>query len=300
MDKPTGSAMYTQFLNSSGGVQSDLTVTRLGEDWFRVVTGSGFIANDLAWIEMHVQSDDLPVDIRDTTLELAVIAMWGPQARKVLQKITAEDVTNQAFPYLTAKNIDINGVKVLAQRVSYVGELGWELYVPNNRAVAVWDALLMAGEEFGIEVGGYKVLDALRLEKGYRYFTADVTQLENPYQAGLGFCVDLDKGDFVGREALLKTKEQAPKRKLCTLLLDGEDYAMIYGGEAIYSAGKVVSRVRSGGYGFTLKRNIAYAYLPPELAVAGSHLDVEIFDQTIRAEVVKTVLFDPKGEKLRA
>jgi 4-methylaminobutanoate oxidase (formaldehyde-forming) len=226
--------------------------------------------------------------------------MWGPQARNVLQKITAEDVSNQVFPYLTAKSIDINGVKVLAQRVSYVGELGWELYVPNNRAVAVWDALLTAGEEFGIEVGGYKVLDALRLEKGYRYFTADVTQLENPYQAVWGFCVDLYNGYFVGREALLEAKAQGPKRKLCTLLLDGDDYAMLYGGEAVYSAGKVVSRVRSGGYGFTLKKNIAYAYLAPEFSAQGTILDVEIFDQTIRAEVVKTVLFDPKGEKLRA
>ncbi len=300
MDKPVGSAMYTQFLNSSGGVQSDVTVTRLGEDWFRVVTGSGFIGNDLAWIQMLVQPDDLPVDIRDTTLELAVIAMWGPQARKVLQKITADDVSNQSFPYLTAKNIDINGVNVLAQRVSYVGELGWELYIPNNRAVSVWDALLTAGEEFGIEVGGYKVLDALRLEKGYRYYTADVTQLENPYQAGLGFCVDLEKGDFVGKQALLEAKAQGPKRKLCTLLLEGDDYAMIYGGEAVYSAGRVVSRVRSGGYGFTLKKNIVFAYLEPELATAGTILDVEIFDQTISAKVEKTVLFDPKGEKLRA
>lgn len=249
---------------------------------------------------MHVQAGDLPVEIRDTTLEHAVIAMWGPRARNVLEKITADDLSNQAFPYLTAKNIDVNGIDVLAQRVSYVGELGWELYIPYNRAVAVWDALLAAGKEFGIEVGGYKVLDALRLEKGYRYFTADVTQLENPYQAGLGFCVDLDKGDFIGREALLVAKTQSSKKKLCTLQLEGDDYSMIYGGEAVYSAGEVVSRVRSGGYGFTLKKNIAYAYLSPELAKEGTILDVEIFDQTIRAKVVKTVLFDPKGEKLRA
>jgi 4-methylaminobutanoate oxidase (formaldehyde-forming) len=181
-----------------------------------------------------------------------------------------------------------------------VGELGWELYIPNNRAVAVWDALLEAGKEFGIEVGGYKVLDALRLEKGYRYFTADVTQLENPYEAGLGFCVHLEKGDFVGRDALIKAKVQGSKRKLCTLLLDGDDYAMIFGGEAIYSNGKVISRVRSGGYGFSLKKNIAYAYLSPEHSQAGTQLKVEIFDQTVLAEVVQTVLFDPKGDNLRA
>jgi glycine cleavage system T protein len=299
MNKPSGSAIYTQFLNIAGGVQSDLTVTRLGEDWFRVVTGSGFIGNDQAWMQMQVQPNDPAVEIRDITEELACIAMWGPQARNVLQKITAADVSNPAFPYLTAKYIDINGVQVLAQRVSYVGELGWELYVPIHRAVAVWDALLEAGKEFGIEVGGYKVLDTLRLEKGYRYFTADVTQLENPYEAGLGFCVHLDKGDFIGREALTRAKSNGIKRKLCTLLLEGDDYLTIYGGEAIYADGKVVSRVRSGGYGYTLKRNIAYAYLIPELAKAGTLLEIEVFDKTVRAEVVQTVLYDPKGENLR-
>jgi 4-methylaminobutanoate oxidase (formaldehyde-forming) len=300
MNKPVGSAIYTQFLNSSGGVQSDLTITRMGKDRFRVVTGSGFIANDLAWLQMNVHADDPEVEIHDITLENACIALWGPQARNTLQKVTRDDVSNQAFPYLTARTIDINGVKVLAQRVSYVGELGWELYIPNNRATVIWDALLEAGQEFGIEVGGYKVLDALRLEKGYRYYTADVTPLENPYEAGLGFCVHPDKGDFIGREAVLKFKSQGIKRKLCTFLLDGEDYITIYGGEAIYSGGKVVSRVRSGGFGYTIKRNIAYAYLAPEFSKAGTSLDIEIFDQTVRAEVVQTVLFDPKGEKLHA
>ena len=153
-------------------------------------------------------------------------------------------------------------------------------------------------KEFGIEVGGYKVLDGLRLEKGYRYFTADVTPLENPYEAGLGFCVDLDKGEYIGCEALLKTKSQGIKRKLCTLLLDGDEYITIYGGEAIYISGNVISRVRSGGYGYTLKRNIAYAYLSPEFSKVGTSLEIEIFDKTVRAEVVQTVLYDPKGEKL--
>lgn len=299
MDKPVGSAIYTQFLNSSGGVQSDLTVTRLGQDWFRLVTGSGFIANDLAWLRMNLAPTDPPVEIRDITLELACIAMWGPKARRVLEKITRQDVSNEAFPYLTAKFIEINGTQVLAQRVSYVGELGWELYIPYNRAVAVYDVLLAAGQPFGMEVGGYKVLDGLRMEKGYRYYTADVTQLENPYEGGLGFCVHLDKGDFIGKEALVKAKAEGLKRKLCTLLFEGEDYLTVYGGEAIYAAGKVISRLRSGGYGYSLKRNIGYAYLTPEFSRPGTHLDVEIFDHTVKAEVVQNVLYDPKGEKLR-
>jgi 4-methylaminobutanoate oxidase (formaldehyde-forming) len=180
-----------------------------------------------------------------------------------------------------------------------VGELGWELYIPSDRALPVWDLLYAAGEEFGLEVGGYKVLDSLRLEKGYRYFTADVTPMENPYAAGLGFCVQMDKGDFIGREALLKVKEAGVKRKLCTLVLEGEDYQTIYGGEAVYSDGKVISRVRSGGYGYTVKRNIIFAYLPVELAKTGARLEVDVFDAVHPVEVAPMVLVDPKGERLR-
>jgi glycine cleavage system aminomethyltransferase T len=174
------------------------------------------------------------------------------------------------------------------------------LYAPPQRATQVWDMLMAAGKAYGIEVGGYKVLDSLRLEKGYRYFTTDVTPLENPYEAGLGYCVHLDKGDFIGREALLTTKAKDPERKLCTLVLDGDDYVTLYGGEAVYADRRILSRVRSGGYGYTIKRNIAYAYLPSELSKVGTRLEVEIFDQRLGAEVTPTVLFDPKNERLRA
>ena len=299
VDKPVGSAIYTQFLNSNGGVLADLTITRLAEDHFRVITGSSFISNDLAWIRMNVRLGDQPVEIQDVTTDWACIALWGPKARQVLQKVTPSDVSNQAIPYLMSAWIDVHGAKVLAQRVSYIGELGWELYVPYERAVQVWDALFQAGQEFGLEVGGYKVLDSLRLEKGYRYFTADVTTQENPYEAGLGFCVHLDKSDFIGRQALQKFKTNGTKRKLCTLTLEGEEYQPIYGGEAVYVDGKVTGRVRSGGYGYTLKRNIAYAYLPLELAKIGTQLEVELFDKKVKAQVTQSVLFDPKGERLR-
>ncbi len=301
MDKPVGSATYCQFLNTKGGVEADLTVTRLGPDLFRVVTGSAFIGNDLAWLRMHADPADGPVTIRDITLEWGCIAMWGPKARLVLQKVTSDDVSNEAFPYLHARVINVNGVGVWAQRVSYVGELGWELYAPWNRGELVWDALMQAGKEFGIEVGGYKVLDSLRLEKGYRYYTADVTPLENPYEGGLGFCVSLDKPDFVGKAALVKAKADGLQRKLCTLVLvDGDDFTQIYGGEAVYCEGKVMGRVRSGGFGYTLQKNILYAYLPRELAKAGERLEIDLIEGRRVAEVTSTVLLDPKGEKLRA
>ncbi len=300
IDRPVGSAVYTQFLNAHGGVEADLTITRLGEDRFWVITGSAFIANDLAWIQMHVDEKDGAVTIRDITTDWACLAMWGPKSRDVLKKITTNDISNNAHPYLQTRPIDINGVTVLAQRVSYVGELGWELYIPTNRALLVWDALLKAGKEFGIKVGGYKVLDSLRLEKGYRYYTADVTMLETPYEGGLGFCVHLDKCDFIGKDALVRQKQEGLKRKLCTLVLDGNEYTQIYGGEAIYHDGKVISRVRSGGFGYTLKKNILYAYLPTELAEAGTRFELNLIEGRRQGEVTATVLFDPKGEHLRA
>lgn len=301
INKPVGSAIYTQFLNSRGGIESDLTVTRLGEDYFWVITGSGFIANDLARIQMHVDEKDGEVSIRDITQDYACLALWGPKARAVLSKITTSDVSNSAHPYLQTKQIDINGAKVYAQRVSYAGELGWELYIPNQRATPVWDMLIQAGREFGLEVGGYKVLDSLRLEKGYRYFTTDITPSETPYEGGLGFCVHLDKGDFIGRDALVKQKAEGIRRKLCTLTLtDGDEFTQIYGGEAIYHKDTVLSRVRSGGYGYTLKKNILYAYLPIEMAKQGNRFIVDLIEGRREAEVTASVLFDPKGERARA
>jgi glycine cleavage system T protein len=300
IDQPVGTATYTQFLNGHGGVEADLTISRMAEDRFMVVTGSAFIGNDLAWLRMHTDEKDGPVTIRDITLDLACLALWGPKARAVLQKLTNDEVSNTALPYLHAKTIHVNGVDVWAQRVSYVGELGWELYIPAERATLVWDAILKAGEEFGIEVGGYKVADSLRLEKGYRYYTADVTQLETPYEGGLGFCVDLNKSDFIGKAALLKQKAEGVKRKLCTLVLDGDEFTQIYGGESVYYDGKVVTRVRSGGYGYTLKKNILYAYLPLELTKAGTRFEFDLIEGRRQGEVTATVLFDPKGERLRA
>jgi len=300
IDKPIGSAIYTQFLNARGGIESDLTVTRLDEDHFWVITGSGFIANDLARIQLYVDEDDGEISIRDITLEYACLALWGPKSRDVLQKITSDDVSNEAHPYLKTKSIDINGTEALAQRVSYAGELGWELYIPNNRAALIWDMLIEAGREFDMELGGYKVLDPLRLEKGYRYFTVDITPSETPYEAGLGFCVHLDKGDFIGREALVRQRAEGIKRKLCTLVLTGTDeFTQIYGGEAVYHEEKVLSRVRSGGYGYTVRKNIFFAYLPLELAKQGNRFIVELIEGRYEAEVKAPVLVDPKGERLR-
>ncbi len=299
IDKPVGSTTYTQFLNARGGVEADLTIAHLARNRFWVITGSAFIGNDLAWLRMHREESDGEVTIRDITQEWACLALWGPRARQVLEKLTQDDISNDSMPYLHAKWIHINGVEIWAQRVSYVGELGWELYIRNNRAMLVWDELMSAGQEYGLEVGGYKVLDSLRLEKGYRYYTADVTQLETPYEGGLGFCVDLDKPNFIGKQALLNQKEEGLKRKLCTLVLDQEEFTQIYGGEVVYHEGKVISRVRSGGYGYTLNKNILYAYLPVEIAKAGTRVEVDLIEGRFQGQVTATVLLDPKGEHVR-
>ena len=295
--KPPGSVVYTQFLNPRGGIEADVTVIRLAEDRFRVVTGSGFVSGDLGWIRMRRPTDG-SVEVREVTDELAVIGLWGPAARGILEAVTPDGVSNAAFPYLTARSIRVASTDVWAQRVTYVGELGWELYVPMNRAGAVWDALLDAGRPAGIRPTGYKALDSLRLEKGYRYWSADITPADNPYEAGLGFCVRLEKGDFIGREALWRAKETGMARRLATVTIDPAP--TIYGGEAVWKDGRVLGRLRSGGYGYTVGRNIGLVYLPVEVAVPGTALELEVFGERVAAEVAPDVLYDPRGARIRA
>jgi 4-methylaminobutanoate oxidase (formaldehyde-forming) len=296
VDKPVGSLTYTQFLNAKGGIECDLTVTRLSDDSFRVTTGTAFGAQDMGWIVMHAP-DDGSVVITDVTMDYACLGLWGPHARKLLQAVTASDAGNSAFPYMTAQTIEIGGVAVLAQRVSYVGELGWELYVPNAGAIAVWDALIEAGKPLGICPAGYKALETLRLEKSYRYWSADITPAENPLESGQGASIKWNKGDFIGRAALLRIKEQGVSRRLCPLTMDAG--SVIYGGEAVYAGDRVVGRVRSGGFGYTLGMNIGYTYLPLELAVVGTPLTVDVLGVRVPALVASDPLYDPRGERLR-
>ncbi|MEK6589026.1 MAG: FAD-dependent oxidoreductase, partial [Chloroflexota bacterium] len=298
VDRPPGTVVYTQFLNARGGIESDLTVTRLEDTVFRVVTGSNFVSSDLGWIHMHMPRDG-SVEVREITAELACIGLWGPQARAVLQAVTSDDVANAGLPYMKARFIDIDGARVLAQRVTYVGELGWELYPDADQALRVWDALIAAGRAWDIQPAGYKALDSLRLEKGYRYWSADITPIDNPFEAGLGFCVRLEKGDFIGREALRRIKAEGLQRKLSALTMDGAA-SVLYGGEAVYADGRLVGRVRSGGYGYTIDKNIGYVYLPLELAEVGRRLEVELFGERFPAEVAPDVLYDPKGERIRS
>ena len=297
LDKPVGSLTYTQFLNSAGGIESDVTIARLSEDEFRLISGTSFVSNDLGWIRMHMPLDG-SVEVRDVTEAWGCLGLWGPNARRVLESVTAADVSNEAFPYLTAQAIDIRGRNVWAQRVSYAGELGWELYVQPEDALAVWDVIMAAGQPFGIQPAGYKALDSLRIEKGYRYWSGDISPSDNPCEAGLGFCVKLDKGDFIGREALIRIKGRGLQRKLCALLLDGA--SILCGGEPIIANGSLIDRVRTGAFGYTIGKTVGLAYLPIALAKEGTEVEVEIFGKPVPARVAMIPLVDPEGERLHA
>jgi glycine cleavage system T protein len=296
LDKPSGSLIYTQMLNERGGIESDLTICRMSEQLFTIVTGSNFVAGDLGWLKMHLPEDGSVV-VEEVTEAWATIGLWGPRAREVLQAVTSNDVSNEAFPYLTAQTVHIGENEVWAQRVSYVGELGWELYVHRDYASEVWAALWDAGQAYGITPAGYKCLDSLRLEKGYRYWSSDITPSETPYEAGLGFCVKLNKGDFIGKEALVAAKAKGPTRKLATVTMDGG--LVIYGGEAVFANGQVVGRLRSGGYGYTVGKNIGLLYLPLDLAKQGTALEIEIFGERYPAVVDADVLYDAGGSRLK-
>jgi 4-methylaminobutanoate oxidase (formaldehyde-forming) len=255
------------------------------------------VASDLGWMRLH-QPDDGSVAIEDVTDRMGCLGLWGPQAREVLQAVSPTDVSNAAFPYMTAQIVNIQGAPVWAQRVSYAGELGWELYIQPADALTVFDALMEAGRKYGIRPAGYKALDSLRLEKGYLYWSGDITPEDNPFDAGLGFCVRLNKPDFIGREALLAVKRKGASTKVCALTLDAG--GNLYGGESVYAGSRLVDRVRTGGYGHTVGRDIGLVYLPLEWSKAGTSLDVEILGERIPAQVAALPLVDPKGEKIRA
>jgi glycine cleavage system T protein len=289
-----GRVTYTQMLNPRGGIECDFTVTRLGEERFRIVTGTAFGQHDLAWIRQHAPIDS-SVHVADVTSAYACYGLWGPRARDVLQPLTTADLSDDAFPYMSAQELAVGAVPCLALRVTYVGELGWELYCPVEYGLALWDLLGEAGKSHGLVVAGYKAIDSLRLEKGYRVWGADITPEDTPYEAGLGFAVKLGKGDFIGRDALLAAQE--PKRRLRCLVLD-DPRSVALGSEPVCVGDDLVGRVTSGGYGYTVSRSIAYAYVPAEHDV-GTEVAVEIFGEWVTGEVAAEPLFDPAGERIR-
>ena len=288
--RDVGRVTYTQMLNARGGIECDFTVTRVEEELFSIVTGTAFGTHDLSWLRRHAPADG-SVRVSDVTARWACFALWGPLAREVLAPLTPDPLD---FPYLSMRDLAVGDVPVRALRVTFVGELGWELYCPTEYGAALWQTLWEAGREHGIVAGGYRAIDSLRLEKGYRVWAADITPDETPYEAGLGFCVRDDK-DFLGAEAL---RSHEPSKRLCCVVLH-DPRSVALGNEPVRVGGEVVGRVTTGGYGYTVGRSIAYAYLPPEHAEPGTAVDVDVFGVRVPGEVAQEPLYDPSGERLR-
>ena len=298
IDQPIGTVIYTQCLNKRGGIECDFTVTRLEEDRFFIVTGTAFGQHDLSWLSLNMPEDG-SVSLEDVSSSYACLGLWGPKARTILEKVTTDDVSNEGFPYMTAKRITVGDVPVLASRVTYVGELGWEFYCPMEYGLRLWDTLWEAGQPEGMVAAGYKAIDSLRLEKGYRYWSGEISPDYTPFEAGLGFAVKLDKGDFIGREALAKQKEAGTKQKLCCIAIS-DSRTIALGKEPIRVGDKIISWVTSGGYGYSVGVSMAYAYLPIEYAKPGTAVNIEFFGTQVDAEVIKSPLWDPKGERIKA
>jgi glycine cleavage system aminomethyltransferase T len=236
------------------------------------------------------------VRLREVTSAYAVINVVGPMARMVLQALTDEDLSNAAFPYLSIREIELGHAHVRAARVGYVGELGWELHTPVEYAASLYDAIMEAGRSHGIANAGYRAIESCRLEKGYLYWSSDITPETNPYEAGLGFCVKLGKGDFLGRAALANAKAEGPRRMLGTLTVDG--FAPFHGGEIILHRGKLVGSVTSAGFGHTVQKTVALGYLPMELG-AEDAFEIVAFGDRYRAERGARSLYDPKNLRLK-
>jgi glycine cleavage system aminomethyltransferase T/glycine/D-amino acid oxidase-like deaminating enzyme len=295
--RDVGAITYTQMLNEGGGIESDFTVTRLAEDRFRIITGTAFGQHDMSWIRDHAPADG-SVQVEDVTSAYVCVGLWGPAARSILQPLTLTDLSHAAFPFMTARQIAVGSVPCLALRVTYVGELGWELYCPSEFGLRLWDTIWEEGHSKGLVASGYKAVESLRLEKGYRAWGSDIGPESDPFQSGVGFCVKLEKGDFIGREALLKKREAPPATKLACLVLE-DRRLVVLGSEPVRIDGKVVGRVTSGGYGYTVGQSIAYAYVPMGTPVDQA-AEVDVFGTWVRALVAREPLYDPTGARIRS
>ena len=295
LDRPVGSVVYTLLLEEHGGIRSDLTIARLDDELFQVGANGQL---DVDWFERHLP-DDGSVQVRDVTAGTCCIGLWGPRAREVLAPLTGDDVSNDAFGYFRAKRLDVGHVPVTALRLSYVGELGWELYTTADMGRKLWDVLWEAGQPHGMVAAGRSAFGSLRLEKGYRSYGTDMTTEHDPFQAGLGFAVRMDKGDFVGRAALEARSQATTGPRLACLTLEDRE-AVVMGKEPVFVDGLPAGYVTSAAFGFSVGCSIAYAWLPAEVAQPGTAVEIESFGERLRAVVAAEPLFDREMARLRS
>lgn len=300
VDVAVGRIVYTQMLNARGGIECDLTVTRLSETAFLLVVPGATLQRDLAWLRRHV-GDRFAV-ITDMSASESVLCVMGPKARELMMRVSPNDFSNAAFPYATAQEIEIGLGLARAHRVTYVGELGWEIYAPTDQTAHVFEALEEAGADLGLKLCGIHTLDSCRIEKGFRHFGHDITDEDHVLEAGLGFAVKVDKGDFIGREAVLRKKEAGLKRRMLQFRLQNPD-EFCFHNEALVRDGKIVSIITSGNYGHHLGGSIGMGYVPcdGESAdeVLASTYEIEIAGRRVKAEASLKPMYDPKAERVR-
>ncbi len=294
LDRPVGSVVYTLMLDERGGIRSDLTIARLGEQHFQLGANGNL---DLDWLERHAPGDG-SVIVRDITAGTCCLGLWGPKARDILAAVADIDVSNEAFGYFRARSLHVGHTPVTALRLSYVGELGWELYATADMGRRLWGELWAAGREHGMIAAGRSAFGSLRLEKGYRSWGTDMTTDDDPFQAGLGFAVRMDKGEFVGRAALQGRAAASPSRRLVALVID-DPAAVVMGKEPVAVDGRPAGYVTSAAFGFSIGRSIAYAWLPSAAAIAGTAVTIAYRGATIAATVADEPLFDAAAERLR-
>jgi glycine cleavage system T protein len=296
-----GRIVYTQMLNARGGIESDLTVTRLSETAFLLVVPGATLQRDLAWLRKHVRDEF--VVITDMTAAESVLCVMGPKARELMRKVSPNDFSNAAYPFGTAREIEIGMGLARAHRVTYVGELGWELYVSTDQAAHVFETLEAAGEDAGLKLCGLHTLDSCRIEKAFRHFGHDITDEDHVLEAGLGFAVKPDKGEFIGREAVLAKRDKGLTRRLVQFRL-ADPEPLLFHNEAIVRDGEIVGTITSGNYGHHLGGAVGLGYVPcrgeSEAEVLASSYEIEIAGIRVRAEASLKAMYDPRAERVRA
>jgi 4-methylaminobutanoate oxidase (formaldehyde-forming) len=299
---PVGKVVYTQLLNERGGIEADLTVTRIDEHKYFIVTACATTTRDFDWIQRHIPADAHAV-LTDVTWSYGMLGVMGPKSRELLSKVTDEDLSSEAFPYATAKEINAGYAKAFAIRMSFVGELGWELYLPAPFCLGIYDELMRQGEPLGVRLVGLHAIDSLRLEKGYRHWSGDITPDDTPLEAGLGFAVKLEKADFIGRQALLKQKEEGLKRKLVLFTLTDPE-PLIYHDEPIYRDGELISENTHGAYSHLMGCAVGMCYLKNQDGITDAWIsegsyEIEVEDRRVPIEIHLEGLYDPQNKKLK-
>ena len=288
--------VYTQALNEAAGIESDYTVTQTGDREFMIITGTAFRTHDLQWLKKKYRELNYDkVVFEDATDDFAVFGIWGPKARKILAEVTRYDLSNENFPFMHSRQIAVAGVEIRATRITYVGEFGWELYVPVPDGSTVWNALYEAGQPFGLMECGYRAIESLRLEKGYRAWAGEINSETDPYEAGLGFAVSKKKQDFIGKSAL--EKKIATRTLVAILFADIRQVPL--GNEPIRYNGEIIGRIKTGGQGYTLNKAIGYAFVPISASKIGTQFDVEFFGEWHQGVVHAEPLYDPQGISIK-